>query len=935
MAKATPNLLRAALLGTVLLLPAGQAHASLERAQAAQARGDLRTAQIELRNAVRRAPDDAALRYALAQASLDLGDADTAEKEARAALERGHDRTAATALLIRAQLALNRAREVLREFPEPAPGTEANLAGTILAGRSSAHVAMDQRDEARRAAEAAVRAAPRLPDAQLALATALVQAGDRAGAEAAVDAVLAVAPVHPLALIRKAAFLTERGDLAAAAETVGRLIAAQPGNAMARLQRAEILLRQGDTAAARTDVDAALRSAPGNVAANYLLAVLQVRAAEWRAAEETLNRLGPVLPNTPDGLLLMAMVKQQLNQTAQAIDAAQRHVARRPEDARGARMLAALELQAGRPANAATVLNNLVRRGTRDAEAYDLLGRAQMAAGRPREAAEALRQADTLAPGDAGRLSRLAAARLAIGDFAGMAEAAQGALRANPQGPGARLMLAMGEIAEGDLAAAEAELGRLEPDARGSEAARVLQGMIELIRYDTAGARTTFESVLRDQPQSVPARLGLARVATTQGQAEEAERLLGEVLQRDPSNTEALGRLAATALSGGARAATGLALLEQAQTANPANPGIAFALATVLARRGQHERAAELLQSEALRTAPGHGGTVALRLSEVRAAQERWQEAEAAARSALAENPRDARAMRQLALLLARRGDVRAAETLIDAGLRTAPADPTLQGTAIALAQQAGGVDGALAAAERIGRLPGAGAGAATLRGDVLMGARRPAEAAEAYAGAASSAPSQDLAMRQAAALLQADRAGDAAQVLRAWIARSPEDTPARSMLGQVALRQGDAVEAERQYRAVVEHAPRDPLALNNLAWLLQEKGGAAMLAEARGLAERAYFLAPTVEIADTLGWILARSGEPQRALPLLRQAATGAASANAPAAPGITFRLAWTLAAVGERAEALRVLEPLLARPDAFPERAEAERLMAELRRG
>ncbi|MBR0678390.1 hypothetical protein GXW77_19650, partial [Roseomonas alkaliterrae] len=124
MAQRTRSLLRAALLGTVLMLPAGQAYATLERAQAAQARGDLRTAQIELRNAVRRAPDNGALRYALAQASLDLGDADTAEKEARAAIERGHDRVASTALLIRAQIALNRAREVLREFAEPAAGTE-------------------------------------------------------------------------------------------------------------------------------------------------------------------------------------------------------------------------------------------------------------------------------------------------------------------------------------------------------------------------------------------------------------------------------------------------------------------------------------------------------------------------------------------------------------------------------------------------------------------------------------------------------------------------------------------------------------------------------------------------------------------------------------------------------------------------------------------
>ncbi|MBB5691187.1 putative PEP-CTERM system TPR-repeat lipoprotein [Roseomonas alkaliterrae] len=935
MAQRTRSLLRAALLGTVLMLPAGQAYATLERAQAAQARGDLRTAQIELRNAVRRAPDNGALRYALAQASLDLGDADTAEKEARAAIERGHDRVASTALLIRAQIALNRAREVLREFAEPAAGTEPRLAGVILAGRAAAQLTLDQAADARRSAEAAVAVAPGLAEAHIVLAAVRVQAGDRAGAEAALDAALRIEPDNVAALLRKTTFLVERGELPAAVEVTSRAIAAQPGNVLARLQRAEIRLRQGDNAAARADVEAALRTAPGHAGANYMLAVLQVRAQEWRQAEETLNRLGAVLPNTPEGLLLMATVKQQLNQTAQAIDAAQRHVARRPEDPRGARLLAALELQANRPRNAAEVLNNLVRRGVQDVEAYDLLGRAQIAAGRPREAAEAFARADALAPGDATRLARLAASRLSIGDFAGMAEAAQGALRANPAVPGARLMLAMGEIAQGNVAAAEAELGRLDDAQRQGEAAQVLRGMIQFIRYEPDAARATFEGVLRANPDSVPARLGLARVATSQGRAEEAERLLGEVLQRDPGNAEALGRLAATALAGGPRAAAGLALLEQAQAANPDNAGLAFALATVLARSGHHERAVALLQSDALRSAPGQGGTVALRLSEVRAAQERWPEAEAAARSALAENPRDSRAMRQLALLLARRGDHRAAEALIDAGLRSAPTDPLLLGTSIALAQQQGGVDAALATVERLGRLPGAATVTAPLRGDVLMGAGRAADAAQAYAAAARANPSAELTMRQAAALVQAERRDEAVELLRAWIARSPDDVPPRAMLAQLAMQRGDSAEAEREFRAVAERAPRDAIALNNLAWLLQEKGGAEALREARGLAERAFFLAPTVEIADTLGWILARGGEPQRALPLLRQAVAGAQGTNPAAAAGMAYRLAWTLAATGERAEAARVLEPLLARSDAFPERAEAERLMAELRRG
>src|SRR3954471_4258610 len=91
----------------------------LERARAAQQRGDMRAAQIELRHAVRSDPNSAARRAALAALSLDIGDGDTGEKEARAALERGHDPAAGTALLLRAYLVRNRFQELLRDFPMP------------------------------------------------------------------------------------------------------------------------------------------------------------------------------------------------------------------------------------------------------------------------------------------------------------------------------------------------------------------------------------------------------------------------------------------------------------------------------------------------------------------------------------------------------------------------------------------------------------------------------------------------------------------------------------------------------------------------------------------------------------------------------------------------------------------------------------------------
>ncbi|MEQ8205760.1 MAG: tetratricopeptide repeat protein, partial [Woeseia sp.] len=98
--------------------------------------------------------------------------------------------------------------------------------------------------------------------------------------------------------------------------------------------------------------------------------------------------------------------------------------------------------------------------------------------------------------------------------------------------------------------------------------------------------------------------------------------------------------------------------------------------------------------------------------------------------------------------------------------------------------------------------------------------------------------------------------------------------------------------------------------------------------ARAVELAEKAHSLAPdNPQIADTLGWILAREGETGRAVELLRDAAS-----KMPGNAEIAYHLASVLADAGEAAEAKRILERLLASTTEFSSRAAAEQLAARL---
>lgn len=902
--------------------------AAIDRARAAFARGDLRAAQLEWRNAVRENPTSAEAQAQLAITSLEIGDGEMAERAARAAMERGYDAAAGTALLVRAFLVSGRFDALLRALPDPQAETPAG--GQAAAGRALALMALGEPNAAREAVATAQRLAPQAAEPDLAAAQLAMLAGDRAAAEALVDGVLARSPDQVEAILRKGTLLFEKREARAATEMFSRALALVPGQASARLRRAEALMFLNETGPARADIDAVLAVTPTMAPALYLRARLQIQARDWAGADASLQRMGAAAAGFPDGFLMQAIVRRGLGQTAQAEDAARRHVARQPGDPRGVKLLASMAIAANRPDDAVAALSRLADLGGADAEALDLLGRLQGAAGRRREALTALQQASALAPQDPGILARLAAARLAAGDVAGTSAAAEEALRRDPNRAGAREMLAFTALARGDLAAATAELERLDPAARRGEAAGVLEGTLMVMRMQLPEARARLLAVLRDFPNSVAARLALVRIAWVDGQGADVERLLGEVLRIEPGNVDAAGQLGLASLPGAPRAAQARAILTAAQAAAPAQASLAMVLANVLILNGEAAAASRLLQSEPLRD----NATPALRLArtEAHVAAGEWAEAEAASRLALAETPDSVQARRQLAGLMVRERNFAAAETLLQQGLRAQPGDALLQQSLVRVVMEARGQDAALEQADRLAQQQTAQPASRVLRGDLLMALNRQEDAARAFAATYTAAPSAVLAHRTARAWLAAGKRDDAAAVLRAWVAQDPTDNVAQMMLSQFDIDAGRLAEAETRLVGVVERRPDDPVALNNLAWLVGQQAGAPA-GRAQGLAERAYFLSPNADTADTLGWILARNGKAAQAVPLLRQAVAGRPAGQTD--PGAAYHLAFALKATGAREEALAVLGTALATTAPFSERAAAERLMLDLRGG
>ncbi|HEX8062295.1 MAG TPA: tetratricopeptide repeat protein [Allosphingosinicella sp.] len=163
------------------------------------------------------------------------------------------------------------------------------------------------------------------------------------------------------------------------------------------------------------------------------------------------------------------------------------------------------------------------------------------------------------------------------------------------------------------------------------------------------------------------------------------------------------------------------------------------------------------------------------------------------------------------------------------------------------------------------------------LVGDALAIEGDYAAAAVAYRRAANLAFNEPVALRLIEALRNSGDDQGAAKVLTLFLQQNPQNVSAQTMAANAYLQAKRWPEAIALYEAVRKRlGNNDATLLNNLAWAYSATGD---YDRAIPLAQRAAALEPRNPVtADTLGWLLFRSGKDRvRGLALLEQAARGA----------------------------------------------------------
>jgi len=684
---------------------------------------------------------------------------------------------------------------------------------------------------------------------------------------------------------------------------------------------AEALLSDGQLEEARKVSERLYRDARQHPLPNYLMSRVEYQSGNPQQALAYAQSLLSIQPNSALGNTLAGAASLAMDQPAQAENYLSRAVSSDPDNVTARKLLAQTRLGLGSPQDALSALQPVTGL---DAEAAAMAGMASIRAGDPEAAIELFRGQLAQDPDNDTLRMQLVVSLMAAGrNDEALAELGlvqdlddAGQLRAD-------LIEVAVHLQSDDLVEARAAASAAAQAREGDAQVRNSLGALFLAGDQFDDATAWFEDALSAEPGNAAAHFNLGRIAASNGRVEEAEAHFNAVLENDPDNAAAQTALAQLSWSTGRRAEAIRrleALRESAAQALPAQ----LLLARYLQAEGESDRALSVAREAASRHPQNADAVNTLGRMQLDAGQA--VEALKSFEQAVELAPGNPQLLLNRARAHLAQGDAERAR----ADLRNALAlDPDFNAARFPLAdleRRTGRLDAAAEALRRLAIDPGADNPAvALLQGELLLARGNPEAAIPAFQTARDGGIGSRAVVGLFQARLQAGQP-DAAQVLEEAIAADPDAAPVRVLAADHYLRTGAYDKAIGHYEALVQRQPDNAALLNNLAWLYAE------VEDPRALdtAERALASAPeSPMVMDTLGWILHRQGNNERAFELISKAA-----AQAPGVPEIRYHHAVLLAETGDEEGAVSEARALLADETAVQYHSEAQALLERLGR-
>ena len=671
----------------------------------------------------------------------------------------------------------------------------------------------------------------------------------------------------------------------------------QPDNYQARVDMANLLVAGNQLQPAREQAEVLLKQQPNNPLTHMVHANLLAAQQELEAALEEMQKAVALDPGRADSYFGLALLQARINQLDAAEASFKKSLALDPSATQVQLALAGFYQSRGRFAEAEQQLRRVMQLAPKDPEPRAALARLFLAEGRPADAETLLQQAKQ-------DFSDNSVGYRMLGDF---------------------------YLANGELAKATNEYTRLFHDHAND--LQVKKNYIQLLvlqdRLDQA--RKLNNEILQAAPNDTEGLLYQGQIQLREGHANDAVTTLQAALKNDPQNGVAHYHLgvAFDQLGNLARAQSEW---QDAVRLRPDLPEAHRALAAAAGRKGDWSG----LQQSATRLIalqPNNPDGYALRAT---GAMNRGQftEAEADARKAMGVAPQSSVGYVQMGNLRLLQKQFGEAETFYRLALDhdTGSAD-ALRGLASTYTSQKQ-PDKALAAVKtQITKAP-ANSAFYDLLGTVLYDSKHDLNGAQA-----AFEKSIELDPNNFDALLRLGRVqvdkGSTDQAIATYqrsMQGTVRDATFYVLSGQLYESKQDWENAKLMYQKALASSPNNPVASNNLAYVMLQSAG--NLDVALSLAQTARQGMPdSASAADTLGWVYYQKGAYKSAIDLFQEALKLGERSKQAENPTVHYHLGLAYQKDNQPTLARQHLERVLKLDPNYSSAADVRKALAQLR--
>ena len=890
-----------------------------ENAQQHYHKGEIDAAVIQLKNALQKNASNLKARALLGMIYADLGLGAAAEKELRRAILLGASETSYDTYMAKALFEQNKFQDAFDKFSR-----NAGLSSDLISKRNiiltRASLGLNKRAQAEEYFSKVSKADKTTIPGLYAAIDLAISTRDLKKAKLYVEEILHKNQNEVEAWILKGALAFEEGN-AQSAETFykealnhykSRQQSVLTFKANTGLFYAE--LKQKKYADALKVSKNLLAMAKNNPLPKYLRGLLAFEQKDYATAQNYLEEVYNANPHHLPTLLLLGSIHYIKKNCEQANNFLSTVVNQMPGNIQARKMLAATRLHLSKSTEALEVLNKVVDKNTKDSQLLSMVAAAAIQSGNLEMGETYLKRAQKSNPGNPSLRTELARLYMQKGEYDEAINELD--MIKGDQAAQADVLKVVTYLKKKDYANAR-KIAHSINEKKQTAASITMLGGVELIAGDTSRAVAYFNQALQKDNDYAPALLNLAKVELNEGKSEAAKNHFQRVTQKNPNSLTALMGLAQISEKEG-NIKSALAYLQEARSKNDKAVLPRLLLTRYYVKTGDIQAALDNA-SEAYKIAP-KDGVVALLMANVYMANRDAFKAVRVLEALKRAQPKSSGVAYELAKAYLGLKRVNKAR---DELKRALSINPKLYPAKIVLARlniTDGKYDSAMTEAKSLQKLQPNDAMGYLLEGDVFAAKHQYAKAEQVLRKSIQVKATPLAFEKLAKMLIWQKKPGQAVSELKKGIQTFPKAIVLQIQIASIYQTNKQVSKAIVVYTKLLKEHPNHAVVLNNLALLYLDYGDKRALE----YAQKAHNLIPSNPgIADTLGWVYAKQGDYQSALPLLEKAAFQTKL------PTIQFHYAYALYHAGNLTKSNRVLKQALNVSNIFDERPDAEKLL------